>query len=139
MEHRIALHRSRRPSDWQTYEAPREAAEVIREAGKGHKVILFDCVTIYLSNLLCREAEPYDEAKLAALVQGEMASLIEAVQGLPEETAVLFVTNEVGAGIVPENRLARLYRDLAGLANQQLAAAADAVYAVLCGIPLRIK
>jgi len=139
MEHRIALHRSRRPSDWQTYEAPREAAEVIREAGKGHKVILFDCVTIYLSNLLCREAEPYDEAQLAALVQGAMASLIEAVQGLPEETAVLFVTNEVGAGIVPENRLARLYRDLAGLANQQLAAAADAVYAVLCGIPLRIK
>ena len=53
--------------------------------------------------------------------------------------SVLFVTNEVGAGIVPENRLARLYRDLAGLANQQLAAAADAAYAVLCGIPLRIK
>ena len=49
------------------------------------------------------------------------------------------MTNEVGAGIVPENRLARLYRDLAGLANQQLSAAADAVYAVLCGIPLHIK
>lgn len=139
MEHRIAVHRIRRPSDWQTYEAPREAAKVIREAGQEHGTILFDCVTIYLSNLLCREAEPYDEAKLAALVQGEMASLIEAVQGVPEETTVLFVTNEVGAGIVPENRLARLYRDLAGLANQQLAAAADAVYAVLCGIPLRIK
>lgn len=139
MEHRIALHRSRRPSDWRTYEAPREAAKVIREAGQEHGTILFDCVTIYLSNLLCREAEPYDEAQLAALVQGEMASLIEAVQGVPEETAVLFVTNEVGAGIVPENRLARLYRDLAGLANQQLAAAADAVYAVLCGIPLCIK
>lgn len=139
MEHRIALHRSRRPSDWQTYEAPREAAKVIREVGQEHGTILFDCVTIYLSNLLCREAEPYDETRLTALVRQEMAALIEAVKGLPEETAAIFVTNEVGAGIVPENCLARLYRDLAGLANQQLAAAADAVYAVLCGIPLRIK
>lgn len=139
MEHRIALHRRRRPAGWQTYEAPREAAEVICEAGREHGVILFDCVTIYLSNMLCREAEPYDEAHLTALVRGEMAALVEAVQGLPKEAEVLFVTNEVGAGIVPENRLARLYRDLAGLANQQLAAAADAVYAVLCGIPLRIK
>ena len=95
-------------------------------------------MTIYLSNMLCREAEPYDEAHLTALVRGEMAALVEAAQGLPKEAEVLFVTNEVGAGIVPENRLARLYRDLAGLANQQLAAAADAVYAVLCGIPLRI-
>ena len=139
MEHRIALHRSRRPSDWQTYEAPREAAKVIREVGQEHGIILFDCVTIYLSNMLCRETEPYDEAHLTALVRGEMAALVEAAQGLPKEAEVLFVTNEVGAGIVPENRLARLYRDLAGLSNQQLAAAADAVYAVLCGIPLRIK
>ena len=96
-------------------------------------------MTIYLSNMLCRETEPYDEAHLTALVRGEMAALVEAAQGLPKEAEVLFVTNEVGAGIVPENRLARLYRDLAGLANQQLAATADAVYAVLCGIPLRIK
>ena len=115
MAHRVTLHRSRRPAGWKTYEAPREAAAVIREA------------------------EPYDEAHLTALVQGEMAALVEAARGLPKEAEVLFVTNEVGAGIVPENRLARLYRDLAGLANQQLAAAADAVYAVLCGIPLRIK
>ena len=136
MAHRVTLHRSRRPAGWKTYEAPREAAAVIREAGREHGVILFDCVTIYLSNMLCRETEPYDEAHLTALVRGEMAALVEAAQGLPKEAEVLFVTNEVGAGIVPENRL---YRDLAGLANQQLAAAADAVYAVLCGIPLRIK
>lgn len=139
MAHRVTLHRSRRPAGWKTYEAPREAAAVIREAGREHGVILFDCVTIYLSNMLCREAEPYDEAHLTALVRGEMAALVEAARGLPKEAEVLFVTNEVGAGIVPEKRLARLYRDLAGLANQQLAAAADAVYAVLCGIPLRIK
>lgn len=139
MAYRIAAHRSRRPADWQTYEAPHDAAEVIRKAGREYGTILFDCVTIYLSNMLCREKEPYNEEKLALLVQHEMATIIEAVKGLPEETEVFFVTNEVGAGIVPENRLARLYRDLAGLANQQLAAAADRVYAVLCGIPLRIK
>lgn len=83
--------------------------------------------------------ESLRQRKRDLLTTGEMAALVEAAQGLPKEAEVLFVTNEVGAGIVPENRLARLYRDLAGLANQQLAAAADAVYAVLCGIPLRIK
>ena len=70
MAHRVTLHRSRRPAGWKTYEAPREAAAVIREAGREHGVILFDCVTIYLSNMLCREAEPYDEAHLTALVRG---------------------------------------------------------------------
>ena len=100
MAHRVTLHRSRRPAGWKTYEAPREAAAVIREAGREHGVILFDCVTIYLSNMLCRETEPYDEAHLTALVRGEMAALVEAAQGLPKEAEVLFVTNEVGAGML---------------------------------------
>ncbi|WP_432646707.1 bifunctional adenosylcobinamide kinase/adenosylcobinamide-phosphate guanylyltransferase [Mitsuokella sp.] len=139
MNHRVALHQKRRSAVWQTYEAPQNAKLAIAEAGKAHDVILFDCVTMYLSNLLCRQQEPLVEAELENMTRAEMTRLLQAVKMLPEQVTVVFVTNEVGAGIVPENKLARFYRDLAGLANQQLAAAADAVYAVLCGIPLRIK
>ncbi len=139
MKHRVALHKKRRSSVWQTYEAPRDAVLTIVEAGKAHGAILFDCVTMYLSNMLCRQQELLEEKSLEKLTHAEMAALIQAVRELPKEVTFVFVTNEVGAGIVPENKLARFYRDLAGLANQQLAAAADEVYAVLCGIPLRLK
>ena len=139
MKHRVALHQKRRSCVWQTYEAPRNAQMAIKEAGESHDAVLFDCVTMYLSNLLCRQQEPLDEKSLEDLTHKEMAVLIQAVKELPEDVTFVFVTNEVGAGIVPENQLARFYRDLAGLANQQLAAAAEEVYAVLCGIPLRIK
>lgn len=139
MEHRVALHRQRRSLQWQTFEAPQKAQLAIAEAGKTHDAILFDCITMYLSNMLCRQTEPLVEERLENMVQEEMARLIEAAENLPEHVSIIFVTNEVGAGIVPENKLARFYRDLSGLANQQLAAAAAEVYAVLCGIPLRIK
>lgn len=138
MRYRVTLHQKRRPSDWQTYEAPFSAGKAIQEAGLHHKVILFDCVTIYLSNLLCEPGERQEDEEYQR-VHDSMAGLIAAVQQLPDDVTILFVTNEVGAGIVPENQLARRYRDLAGLANQQLAAAADEVYAVICGIPVKIK
>ncbi len=139
MKHRVALHQKRRSSVWQTYEAPQNASSVIVQAGKTHEAILFDCVTMYLSNMLCRQQEPLEEKALEKLTHEEMAALIQAAKALPAEVTFVLVTNEVGAGIVPENKLARFYRDLAGLANQQLAAAADEAYAVLCGIPLRLK
>ncbi len=139
MEHRVALHRQRRSLKWQTFEAPQKAQLALAEAGKTHDAILFDCITMYLSNMLCRQTEPLDEECLENMTQAQMAELIEAAKNLPAQGTIVFVTNEVGAGIVPENKLARFFRDLSGLANQQLAAAADEVYAVLCGIPVRIK
>lgn len=140
MEYRVGLHRSRRPAAWQTYEAPFHAERAIRAASAVHGTLLFDCVTMYLSNMLCEMGEDAlaDESALCVHMRHAVGALIAAVQEAENLTAV-FVTNEVGAGIVPENRLARHYRDLAGLANQQLAAAAADVYAVLCGIPLKIK
>lgn len=138
MRYRVKLHRQRRPDDWQTYEAPFEAERAIQEAGHAHDAILFDCVTIYLSNLLCRPGERTEEEEYRNAQQA-MAHLITAVRQLSSDVTVIFVTNEVGAGIVPENALARRYRDLAGLANQQLAQAADDVYAVICGLPLQLK
>ena len=139
MRYRVKLHRERRPSDWQTYEAPFAAENAIAEAAETHDTLLFDCLTVYLSNLLCQlpEEQLRDEAAVYRLAQDAAAKLIAAAQA--SGALCVFVTNEVGAGIVPENALARLYRDIAGLTNQAFARAAEAVYLTISGIPVEIK
>ncbi len=139
MAYRVKLHRQRRPANWQTFEAPFNAHEAIQEAFNEHDTILFDCLTLYLSNYLCQEeAQNLSLDDLSDNVSMLMNELISAVRSVTNKTCV-FVTNEVGAGIVPENELARKYRDLAGLCNQQIAKTADEVYLVVSGIPLQIK
>ena len=139
MRYRVKLHRERRPSDWQTYEAPFAAENAIAEAAETHDTLLFDCLTVYLSNLLCQLSEEQlrDEDAVYRLAQDTAAKLIAAAQA--SGALCVFVTNEVGAGIVPENALARLYRDIAGLTNQAFARAAEAVYLTISGIPVEIK
>lgn len=141
MGYRVKLHQERRPADWQTYEAPYWADKAIVEAAANHQVLLFDCITMYLSNLLCAvPPEELIEEQLYEEVETQMARLLAAAQQASQQgTTVIFVTNEVGAGIVPENKLARFYRDLSGLANQKIATVADDVYAVMAGIPVNIK
>ena len=141
MRYRVKLHRERRPENWQTYEAPYWADKAIVEAADSHKVLLFDCLTLYLSNLLClMPEEELTDDKVYAMLTEQMEKLLAATQtAVTQGATIIFVTNEVGAGIVPENKLARLYRDLSGLANQKIAAAADEVYAVMAGIPVNIK
>ena len=139
MRARVKLHRERRPDTWDTFEAPVKAEEAIIEAGWANKIILFDCITLYLSNyLLSLKSENLDKDTLGATVKEYIGKLIEAAASLPETTTI-FVSNEVGAGIVPENKLARLYRDMAGLANQEIARAADSVYLVVSGMAIDLK
>lgn len=139
MAYRVKLHRNRRPSSWETFEAPFNAHEAIAKAFINHDTILFDCITLYLSNYICaKETENFSLDELSQGTHKMIDKLIQAVQNAPDKTCV-FVTNEVGSGIVPENELARKYRDLAGLCNQQLAKSADEVYFVVSGIPLQIK
>ena len=141
MRYRVKLHRERRPSTWQTWEAPFGAEKAIAEAAKSHKALLFDCLTLYLSNHLCRIL--YDELTdevAYRIVEEQIGALVKAAQtAVGQGTSTIFVTNEVGAGIVPENHLARLYRDLSGLLNQQLADAAEAVYLTACGQAVNLK
>lgn len=138
MEFRVKLHRKRRPADWHTYEAPYDAHKAVEEAAQGGcDMILFDCLTVYTSNLLCSLESIDDSAKNYLLVQKSCQSLIEAVKKYP--CTMVVVTNEVGAGIVPENHLAREFRDLAGLANQMMAEASEEVYLTVAGIPVNIK
>lgn len=137
MEFRVRLHRQRRPADWDTYEAPFAAHEAVREAAAGHDMILFDCLTVYISNLLCSLEDIEDSGRNYELVKAACEDIVKAVQA--GDATLVVVTNEVGDGIVPMNHLAREFRDLSGLANQLLAGQAEEVYLVTDGIPIDIK
>lgn len=141
MAFRVKLHKKRRPVNWQTFEAPFNAEDAIMQAAADNDVILFDCITLYISNILCQSAENLAiQAEVYKLVQVQIKKLLQAALAAAKAgVTVIFVTNEVGAGIVPENKLARLYRDVSGLANQQLAERADSVFAVIAGLPVDIK
>ena len=127
---RIAAHRARRGNGWQTVEEPIRLMEALKAAEGRFQAVLVDCVTLWLTNLpLSHEYADRALAEVQAL-----AAL------LPELTIpIVLVSNEVGMGIVPDNSLARSFRDLAGTANQTLAAAADEVYVTFSGIPLKLK
>jgi len=127
MAERIAAHRARRGEGWRTVEAPVALAETLRTEARAGNAVLVDCLTIWLSNLLFagRDVEAEVEALMIALGKA----------GGP----VVLVSNEVGLGIVPENALARAFRDHAGRLNQQVAAAADRVVLVTAGLPMTLK
>ncbi|TNF19405.1 MAG: bifunctional adenosylcobinamide kinase/adenosylcobinamide-phosphate guanylyltransferase [Rhodobacteraceae bacterium] len=126
MAARIAQHQARRGAEWRTIAEPFELAEALARSD-GTAPRLVDCLTLWLSNLMLAEIDWQErtEALLATLAR--------------QHAPVIFVTNEVGAGIVPENRLARQFRDAAGLVNQRLAGACDEVHLCVAGYPLQVK
>ncbi len=134
MGRRVERHKSRRPRSWRTVEAPLGVAEAI--AGSEEQVVLLDCLSGWVSNLLLAHEEWGEEAVLDAVL-GATDELLDAVR--ESEKTVVVVTNEVGSGVVPEYRLGRWYRDVLGLANQRVAAEADAVCLMAVGIPLVLK
>ena len=139
MAERVALHRLRRPAEWQTHEAPAQAENAIDAiaAAKQAELILFDCLTVDTSNALLAQPEDAPVPLRRETVLAAVDRLLVAAGRFPG--TVVFVTNEVGDGIVPDNALAREYRDLAGLVNQKAAQAAAEVYWVICGLPVEIK
>lgn len=126
MATRIAAHRARRGVGWRTVEAPRDLVEAIRRTD-GAAPRLIDCLTLWLSNLMLAEEDWHAEAGRLVAAIGERTS------------PMVLVTNEVGAGIVPENALSRRFRDAAGQLNQMVAAEVDEVYFAVAGLPLRVK
>ncbi|MBL8906817.1 MAG: bifunctional adenosylcobinamide kinase/adenosylcobinamide-phosphate guanylyltransferase [Rhizobiales bacterium] len=127
MGERIRHHQDRRGKGWLTVEAPLDLSAALRELDAPNRVILIDCVTVWINNLIFhdRAVEPAVADFCAALSQAE--------------GKIIMVSNEVGFGIVPENVLARRFRDLAGRANQSIAATADEVVLVVAGLPLTMK
>jgi adenosylcobinamide kinase/adenosylcobinamide-phosphate guanylyltransferase len=128
MSERIAAHVRERGAAFETYEVPHALPEALAELAAD--VVVIDCLTLWLSNLLLRD-EPAEQV-LAAVER--LAAVLEQ-----RRLHVLIVTNEVGMGIVPDNALGRVFRDLAGRANQRLAAIADELYFGAMGVMLRLR
>lgn len=127
MDDRIARHRAERGGCWQTLEAPLALAEAIAAHSRPETVLLIDCLTLWASNLL------FAEADLASAID-HLTAAIAAAPG-----KILLVSNEVGLGIVPDNALARRFRDMAGTINQAIARTVDSVVFVAAGLPLVLK
>jgi len=125
MQSRILRHQRERPQDWETLEEPLTVPTALQTAR--HPVVVLDCLTLWVSNLMMAEKEvlPQIENLLAICAETDKTLLV--------------VTNEVGMGIVPDNVLARQYRDLLGAANRRIAEQAEAVYLLVSGIPVKIK
>lgn len=129
MRARIAHHAARRPVQWALVEEPIRLAETLRQHAAAGRCLLVDCLTLWLSNLLCAD----DEAQFAR----EREALLQALPALPGE--ILFVSNEVGQGIVPMNALSRRFVDESGWLHQALAERCERVTFVVAGLPQRLK
>jgi adenosylcobinamide kinase/adenosylcobinamide-phosphate guanylyltransferase len=127
MKARVAEHRARRGEDWSTVEAPLELAGALAAHAAPARPILVDCLTLWLSNLMGAGCD----------IDAETAALAAALQDAAGP--VVLVSNEVGMGIVPDNELARRFRDHAGRLNQAVAAVADRVLFVAAGLPMTLK
>ena len=127
MRERIALHRADRGPRWSTIEAPLELAEAITACSRPETVVLVDCLTLWASNLMLAERDT------AAATEG-LARSLSAARG-----PVILVANEVGLGIVPDNALARRFRDAAGRINQEMAGVVDSAIFIAAGLPIILK
>ncbi len=136
MKSRISRHRHDRPADWTTIETPLEAAAQIAAHSREVEFILLDCLTLFVSNQLLAAGDVPPE-EIEATVDRAVAALIAAARS--GSATVLIVTNEVGMGLHPMTALGRLFQDIAGRANQQVAAAADEVIFMVSGLPLVLK
>ena len=144
MRARIQRHQASRPASWPTIEAPLDLAEAIKQATKLADVLILDCMTVWLSNWLLAHGEvDVEDAAISTSYNEALQTYIEelliACSGLRAQQSLIIVTNEVGLGIVPAYPLGRVYRDLLGLINQRLAAAAGRVYLMVAGLGVDIK
>jgi adenosylcobinamide kinase/adenosylcobinamide-phosphate guanylyltransferase len=130
MAARIAKHQKDRGNSWDTYEEPLAVSELLHKLSGRYQVLLLDCLTLWLSNVMAHT----DGDKAVFSRSEDLVNALKAFDG-----ACIVVSNEVGLGIVPDNPLARKFRDLAGTLNQKVAQAADEVYFTAAGIPVKIK
>ena len=135
MDERVRRHRERRGAEWCTIEEPIHLSQALARCDGQYQAILVDCLTLWLSNLLFRYEESGE--RVEEMIHEDLQRLQSTLQGMV--TPVILVSSEVGMGIVPDNRLSRIFRDIAGSTNQTLAAAADEVHVVISGIPLKLK
>jgi adenosylcobinamide kinase / adenosylcobinamide-phosphate guanylyltransferase len=131
MTRKIAAHKAERGGCWQTYEEPCDIASVLKKVAAEYDMVLIDCMTLWVSNLLTLQNFGDDEIETA------FSGFIEALKAAA--CTVIVVTNEVGLGIMPADRLSRRYQNLLGALNRRIARVADSVYVMISGIPVKIK
>lgn len=142
MRQRIQAHKRTRPAHWRTLEVPTGiGARLIREI-KNQEVVIIDCLGLLVSNLLGKatgQARPdeIDVSKAQKLVDSEIKLLFKTISQI--DASFVIVSNEVGMGLVPDNRLGRIYRDLLGGVNQKVAEKATEVYLLVAGLPWKLK
>jgi adenosylcobinamide kinase / adenosylcobinamide-phosphate guanylyltransferase len=151
MRERIARHRASRPKGWHTLEEPLDLVRAVRQAAALADVLLLDCMTLWLGNVLLQtsgQQEKDDESEVEFHTTGklfderaskEIEALLAVARSLGPNKTLIVVTNEVGFGIVPAYPLGRLYRDTLGYVNQRLAQVAERVYLMVAGMAVDIK
>lgn len=144
MKDRVKKHKDSRPHEWDTYEGYKDLGRYITERGQEYDTILLDCITVMVTNIFLefpdidyenpsfRDFERVEES-----IKKEIEELTSGIKNT--EANVIMVTNELGSGIVPENLLTRVFRDIAGRVNQYIAANCDEVYLTVCGLPMKLK
>ena len=144
MKDRVRKHRDVRSKDWTTIEAYKDIAKVISTNGNKYNCILLDCITVMLTNQLLEyfnhdmdylKIEDYSKAEV--YLANQINEMVDAITAAKADT--ILVTNELGWGIVPENPVARAFRDISGRINQIIGQKADEVYLTVSGIPVKIK
>lgn len=139
MENRVEAHRKQRPITWRTFEANYNLDKAVEK----EDFYLLDCITLLSSNIMydiTKDLEDIDfstQEKVEKRITNELDKLINKIRR--ENKNLILVTNELGMSIVPENKLARIYRDVQGRINQKVAKESDQVYLVVCGLPVRVK
>lgn len=127
MRQRILLHQEGRGAGWRTHEVPLDLPSYLRQLHHADRVVLVDCLTLWVTNLMMAEAD----------VDAFGQSLVECISQW--KGRLVLVSNEVGLGIVPDNKMAREFRDHAGRLHQRIAAVADDVFFIAAGLPLKMK
>jgi len=137
MKKRIEMHRKSRPPHWLTIEATTHIGSRITKNISKAQTVIIDCITLLINNVFMRYDDNTDADLAEKEVTAEIKELLDCIDRL--DAHFIIVTNEVGLGVVPADRVSRLYRDMLGRANQMLAEHADEVLLLVAGIPLTVK
>lgn len=145
MKDRIKHHQQGRPKKWETYEGYKNLDKVLIDKGQTFQCIIMECLSVWLTNHMLdfsNEAD-YDTMRQETIdcfetqIKNDLNKIIDAVS--KTQATMIFVTNEIGLGLVPEGRLSRIFRDIQGRMNQLIANASNEVYFIISGIPMRVK
>jgi len=137
MRQRVEEHQRARPSAWRTLEVTTHLGSQISQQIGGARVVIVDCITLLVNNILSQYSPRTGVSVIEPEVTSEINELVQCINRTG--ASFIIVTNEVGTGLVPANRVGRLYRDLLGKANQLLAQQVDEVYFMVAGLPVQVK